>query len=92
MTDGPDEYPAESELPDKPLTAEDIDPFTIDADDFDDINEFAAAEWQATTTAESRVRYVVSGTDDLSVEEIAEIALASKEDVREVVAEMDEEN
>lgn len=92
MTDGPDEYPDENELPDEPLTAEDIDPFTVGADDFDDVNEFAAAEWRSTTTAESRVRTVVSRTDDLSVEEIAERSLTSKRKVREVVAEMDAEN
>jgi len=49
--DGPDEFPTEEELPDEPVTMDDIDPFTVDDDDFDDINDFAVAEWKNETSA-----------------------------------------
>lgn len=47
MTDGPDEYPSEAELPDEPITVDDIDPFTVDGEDFDSVNDFAIAEFVA---------------------------------------------
>lgn len=49
MTDEPDEYPTEDELPDEPPTVDDIDPFTVDEDNFEDIAEFAAAEMENQT-------------------------------------------
>ena len=44
---GPAEYPTEDELPDDPVMPEDIDPFHVDPDEFDDINDFVIAEWDA---------------------------------------------
>ncbi len=43
--DGPDEFPTEEELPDETITVDDIDPFTVDDDDYEDIDNFAIAEW-----------------------------------------------
>lgn len=42
--DGSTDFPTEDDLPDDPLTPEDIDPFSVDTSDFDDINDFVAAE------------------------------------------------
>jgi hypothetical protein len=44
MTDGPDEYPTDEELPDDPVSVGDIDPFIVSHEDYDDINAFATAE------------------------------------------------
>lgn len=45
--DGPDEFPTEEELPNEPISVDDIDPFIIGEEGFEDIDEFAAAEWQS---------------------------------------------
>lgn len=49
---GPDEFPTEEEIPDEPLTSDDLDPFIVDDGSFDDINEFAVAEWKKRTPDE----------------------------------------
>lgn len=52
MTDEPpsfdvlDEFSTEEELPDDPVTADDIHPFSVDDDDFEDTGDFAVAEWK----------------------------------------------
>jgi len=84
--DGPDEYPSEDELPDDPLAVDDIDPFEIDDSDFDDVNEFAAAEWVARTSAEERVRTVVRHLDgNAGVGDIAETALVSESETASIL-------
>ncbi|WP_336134201.1 hypothetical protein [Natronomonas amylolytica] len=49
--DGPDEYPTEVELPDAPATVDDTDPFIVEYDAFDSIDEWATAEWLAQRVA-----------------------------------------
>jgi hypothetical protein len=79
--DDPDEFPSEDELPDDPLAVDDIDPFTVDDSDFDNVNEFARAEWVETTSARERIRAVVRHLDDnADVDEIADTALVSVSD------------
>jgi hypothetical protein len=66
--DGPDEYPTEEELPDNPVTVDDVDPFIVDDEDFEDINEWAKAEWLASrTTNEDDEKY--SYRDDIEATE-----------------------
>jgi hypothetical protein len=45
--EGPDVYPTEDELPDEPATVDDIDPFIVDDESFDSIDNWARAEWLA---------------------------------------------
>ncbi len=90
--DGPDEFPTEEELPDEPVTVDDLDPFTVDDDDFEDIDEFAAAEWKKETTADERIRTVVNRTTSPgSAGEIAEIALVSETKARTTLNKLAEE-
>jgi transposase len=82
-SDGPDVFPDSAEAPEQPLDAADIAPFTTDTDEYDDINEFATAEWKATTTADERIRSVISRTaTSKSVGEIADIAAVSESKAR----------
>lgn len=81
--DSPDEFPNEDELPDEPLTADDITPFEVDDSDFEDVNEFAAAEWKQDTTADERIRTVIERTTIAkSVSEIADNAVVSETNAR----------
>ena len=81
--DGPDEFPTEEELPNDPVTVDDIDPFTVDDDDFKDINDFAAAEWKNETTANERIRTVINRTTTpKSAGDIADTALVSETKAR----------
>jgi predicted HTH transcriptional regulator len=81
--DGPDVFPDSAEAPEPPLNATDITPFTTDTDEYDDINEFATAEWKATTTADERIRAVVSrAATAKSASEIADIAAVSESKAR----------
>ncbi|SDZ98628.1 hypothetical protein SAMN04488065_1564 [Haloplanus vescus] len=80
---GPDTFPTEEELPDEPVTVDDIDPFDIDDDDFEDINDFATAEWKTDTTADERIRTVISRTTTpKSAREISDIAVVSESKAR----------
>lgn len=82
-TDGPDEFPSPSETPDQPPDPDEISPFTVDTDEFGDINELATAEWKATTTADERIRRVVKRTATPStVSEIADAAAVSESKAR----------
>lgn len=47
---GPDEFPTDEELPDDLPSIDELSPFILDPDDFDDINEFARAELEASKT------------------------------------------
>jgi len=81
--DGPDEYPSEEELPDEPVTVDDIDPFSVDDDDFADIDDFAAAEWKTQSTANERIRTVINRTTTpKSASDIADTALVSETKAR----------
>jgi transposase len=81
--DGPDVFPDSAEAPEQPLDAADISPFTTDTDEYDDINDLATAEWKATTTADERIRAVISRTASAkSVSEIADIAAVSESKAR----------
>ena len=81
--DGPDEFPTEEELPDEPVTVDDIDPFTVDDDDYEDVDDFAAAEWEHETTADERIRTVISRTTiPKSAGDIADTALVSETKAR----------
>ncbi len=90
--DGPEEFPTEAELPDEAVTAEDIDPFTVDDDGFEDINDFAAAEWKNETTADERIRTVINRTTFLqSAGDIADTALVSETKARTTLNKLAEE-
>jgi len=90
--DGPDEFPSEEELPDDPVTVDDIDPFSVDDDDFDDIDDFAAAEWKNSTTANERIRTVSNRTTmPKSAGDIAETALVSETKARETLNKLAED-
>jgi len=90
--DGPDEFPTEAELPDEPITVDDIDPFTVDDDDFEDIDEFAGAEWKNQTTADERIRTVINRTTiPKSAADIADTALVSETKARATLNKLAEE-
>ena len=90
--DGPDDFPTEEELPDEPVTVDDIDPFTVDDDDFEDINDFAAAEWKNETTANERIRTVINRTTiPKSARDIADTALVSETNTRATLNKLSEE-
>jgi hypothetical protein len=90
--DGPDEFPTEEELPDEPVTVDDIDPFTVDDDDFEDIDDFAVAEWKKETTADERIRTVINRTTiPESAGDIADTALVSETKARATLNKLTEE-
>lgn len=90
--DGPDEVPTEEELPDEPVTVADIDPFNVDDDDFEDIDDFAAAEWKTETTADERIRTVINRTTiPKSAGDIADTALVSETKARTTLNKLAEE-
>lgn len=90
--DAPDEFPDEDELPDEPLTTDDINPFEVDDSGFDDINEFAAAEWQQDATADERIRTVIKRTiRPKSASEIADQAVVSETKARNTLNKLVEE-
>lgn len=90
--DGPDEFPTEEELPDEPVTVDDIDPFTVDDGDFEDVDSFAAAEWKEDTTADERIRTVINGTTTpKSASDVADTALVSETKARNTLNKLVEE-
>ena len=90
--DGPDEFPTEEELPNGPMTVDDIDPFTVDDDNFEDIDDFAAAEWEKKTTEDERIRTVINRTTSPKpVGDIADIALVSETKARTTLNKLVEE-
>lgn len=83
---GPDEFPTGDELPDEPLTADDISPFSVDTDEYDDLDELAVAEWKASTTAGERIRAVIKRTTSgKSAAEIADEAAVSENKARDTL-------
>ncbi|MDV7349680.1 winged helix-turn-helix domain-containing protein [Halorubrum distributum] len=90
--DGPDEFPTGAELPDEPVTAADVEPFAVDDDDFEDVDEFAAAEWKHETTADERIRAVIDRmTTPKSAGDIAVTALVSETKARTALNKLAEE-
>ena len=90
--DGPDEFPTGEELPDEPVTVDCIDPFTVADDDFEDIDDFAAAEWKNETTANDRIRTVINRTTiPRSAGDIADTALVSETKARATLNKLAEE-
>lgn len=84
--DGPKEFPTTDELPDEPLTADDISPFSVDTDEFADLNELAVAEWKASTTADERIRAVIKRTHrGKSAAEVANEAAVSESKARDTL-------
>ena len=91
-SDGSDKFPTEEELPDEPVTAADVDPFDVDDDDFESIDEFAAAEWKGETTADERIRAVIDRTTTpKSAGDIAATALVSETKARAALNKLAEE-
>lgn len=81
--DGADEFPSEEEIPDEPVTVDDIDPFSVADDDFADIDNFAAAEWKNQSTADERIRTVINRTTTpKSASDISDTALVSETKAR----------
>ena len=90
--DGPDEFPSEEEIPDEPVTVDDIDPFSVDDDHVEDIDDFAAAEWKNQSTADERIRTVINRTTTPnSASDIADTALVSETKARSTLNKLAEE-
>ena len=90
--DGPDEFPSEEELPDVPMTVDDIAPFSVDDDDFEDIDDFAAAEWKNQSTADERIRTVINRTTTPRLaSDISDAALVSETKARTTLNKLAEE-
>ena len=80
---GPNEFPSEEEIPDEPMTVDDVDPFSVDAGEFENVDDFAAAEWKRETTADERIRTVINRTTiPKSAGDIADTALVSETKAR----------
>jgi len=90
--EAPAVYPSAGDVPDEPLTASDIDPFSVDTATVDDISELATAEWKASTTAEERIRAVIGRTTSpKSAREIAATAAVSETKARTTLNRLAEE-
>lgn len=91
MTNNHNEFPSEDEIPDEPLTVDEIEPFSVD-DNFDDINEFSAAEWKKQSTEDERIRAVIDiTTTPKSVSQISDIALVSETKARKILKKLAKE-
>lgn len=89
----PNEYPSDDEIPDDPVNVDDIDPFTVNCENFENIDEFSAAEWKEQSTADERIQTVINRTTTLkSVSQISEIALVSEEETKKILEKLSEEN
>lgn len=89
--DRPEVFPDPEELPDEPVSADELSPFEEEPSDFDDLNEFATAEWNEGTTARERVRAVVRRAGSpKSADEIADIAAVSPTTARNELSELAE--
>jgi len=79
----PEEYPDSEELADAPSSPKDISPFQVEAEEFDDIDQFATAEWKESTTADERIRTVIKRTvSPKTAKEIADVAAVSESKAR----------
>lgn len=90
--DGPDEFPSPDELPDEPVSVDEVSPFDEDPSNFEDIDEFATAEWKASTKARERVQEVVKRTaSPKTASEIAGVAMVSTTTAREKLNDLAED-
>ena len=90
--DGPNEFPSEEEIPDEPVTVDDINPFSVDDDDVEDIDDFTAAEWKTQSTADERIRTVINRTTTPeSASDISDTALVSETKARTTLNKLAEE-
>lgn len=72
-------FPSKDEIPDEPLKADEINPFNVDGDNFECMNEFTAAEWKSQSSPEDRIRTVIETTPNpKSASKISDIALVSE--------------
>ena len=91
-SDGPDEFPSEGEIPDEPVTVDDIDLFSVASGEFEDIDDFAAAEWKDQSTADERIRTVINRTTTpKSASDISDTALVSETKARTTLNKLAEE-
>lgn len=89
---GPEEYPTDDEVPDDPIEPTDVSPFSVESDGFDDIDEFATAEWKSSTTADERIRAVIKRTTSpKTAKEIAATAAVSENKARTALNKLTEE-
>lgn len=87
-----DEFPTAEELHDEPLSPGDISPFGGDAEESDDIDEVATAEWTESTTADERIRAVIKRTvRPQTATEIADAAAVSESKARTALKALAEE-
>jgi hypothetical protein len=90
--DGPKEYPSEEEIPDEPITVDDIEPFSVNDDNFEDIDDFSGTVWKNQSTPNERIRAVIKRTTDpKSVSEISDAALVSETKSRKILQKLAEE-
>jgi hypothetical protein len=90
--DEPEVFPSDEEIPDEPLNVNDIDPFSVNDDNFEDIDSFSAAEWKEQSTADERIRTVIKRTTTMkSAAQISDIALVSETRTRKILKELAEE-
>lgn len=88
----PREFPSDDEIPENPLKADDIDPFNIDDENVEDIDEFTAAEWKSQSTSDERILTIIKRTrKPKTASEIADTALVSDSDARKILNELAEE-
>lgn len=91
-----DETTVEGPIPDAESLPEQsidgLDAFDVDPEAFDDANEFATAEWKASTTARERVRTVaMRTTEPRTAGEIADRAAVSVTAARDTLNDLVEE-
>lgn len=90
--DGPDDFPDAEELPDEPVAVDELNLFEEDPEQFDDINAFASAEWEASTTARERVRAVIKRTaTPTTASGIADVASVAETTARNTLNDLAEE-
>jgi len=86
---GTGEFPTADDLPDDPLTADDIDPFAVDSEGVEDINEFATEAWKHSTTADERIRAVIKRvTVPKSATDVADAAAVSETKARNTLEDL----
>lgn len=76
--------PDEAELPDEIPDPDELDPFEVEVDAYEDINDFVDAEWAESTTARHRVRKVILRIrEPVTVTAVAEFANVSEPTARQ---------
>lgn len=81
--DRPEDFPDGDDLPADSVAVEELDPFEANPAEFDDIDTFASAEWEASTTARERVRAVIKRTaTPTTASDVADVAAVSETTAR----------